>query len=197
MADPVHELSRNDRTRIAMRPFNTDEHWAAVEQLVRAGPLPTAIEMLAGVLRLGGYQFADKQAQVAADMLARSTRDPAPERGRLVGNWQSSDSKGVPGLGRYSWDIQEYRFQPDFTYTQNYSGVSGIRTPSFLPVQVSVNPTRTSSALSGVYMVGIQDDRWCALCLCPANSDSAIVRRFYFFHDRQLYMDGQTFKKMW
>ena len=178
-----------------MRPFNADGGWQAVEKAVQIGPLPEAISTVAFGLQTG-FEFSKEQAKSAAEMLCRSMRDPAPERRRLVGMWESSRKQGTPGLGSHRWDVDQYRFNADFTYVHTYRGVSGIQTPSTNSVHIVTGPALTSSKASGVYLVGIQDD-YCELCLCSANGASALMRRFDFNSTGNLCMDGAIFKKLW
>jgi hypothetical protein len=177
-----------------MRPFNTDGGWQAVEKAVQIGPLPMAISTVAFGLQTG-FEFSREQAHCAAELLCRSTRDPAPERRRLVGAWESSRKQGVPGLGSHRWDLDQYRFNPDFTYVHTYRGVSGIQAASSNSVHLVAGPALTSSKASGVYLVGIQDDG-CELCLCSVNSASALLKRFEFTSAGNLYMDGAIFRKL-
>ena len=174
-----------------MRPFNTDGGWQAVRTAVQIGPLPMAISTVAFGLQTG-FEFSKEQAHSAAEMLCRSTRDPAPERRRLVGTWESSRKEGIG----HRWEVDHYRFNPDFTYDHTYRGASGIQTPSTSSVHIVAGPALKSSKSSGVYLVGIQDD-YCELCLCAAHSASALLKRFGFTSLGNLDMDGAIFKKLW
>jgi len=174
-----------------MRPFDTDENWKVIYTAVQLNSALVALPVLRDRL-IEAYGFNTNQATVAAGMLITGSRDPSPDRKRLVANWSKVEQRGQIGFGEFRRTATEYKFRADYTYTYYFSTTSSYMSPPGIPLPgaplVMRSPTLVEDRESGLYLVAARENG-AAVCLC-SDSGEARTSEFSFNADGSLSIKG-------